>query len=123
VSGFQIPGDLRLSSNGLDFDLADGLLRVRQLIETGSTVFQGYWIYDLNAGIPYFQAVMAKGAGLETIRAVFSEFLLSIDGVLSIESLTVDVDTVLRKSVVKYVVRVSDGSELSGDLPYEIATR
>lgn len=118
---FNIAGDLRLNETETDIILITGLGGIKQQIDIGATIFLKFWRYDQSKGLPFLEQILLKGATKATIRTIWYNFLRSIGGVLSVESLTVDIDAE-RTATVNYKVRCEDGV-IDGTLPFDLATR
>lgn len=120
---FNVPGDLKLTADGRDLVLVDRLARIKQAITIGSQIFRGYWRYDADAGIPYLETIFVKGADVPDVRAAMVAFLVSVEGVVEVLAMKVDVDPETRLAVVEYTVRCDDGGVLTGNLYYEVQSK
>ena len=52
--------------------------------------FLGEWFLDLDEGVPMFEQVLVKNPNLPAIQAMFREKILSVPGILAIESFRFD---------------------------------
>lgn len=114
-------GDLGLNADETDLFLIGGLRAIKQQILIGCTIFRKFWRYDQNKGLPYLQEIMLKGVTVPTLRAIWYNFLTSISGVLSVDTLTVTVDAD-RLCTVTFKLRCTDGT-LTDSIPFPFVTR
>lgn len=76
-------GDLDCSEHGIH--LIDGAPRVAQQVRTRLRTFMGEWEFDLDAGVPWFQRILAiKGVNLNDVEAVLRQHILDVADVLGI---------------------------------------
>lgn len=107
--GFDIPGDLALTADGRDLAFVSGAQKVVQNIKVRASIFKGSWRYDRSKGVPYFQEILAFGAGIELVRRRFYELLIETDGVLSVTSLVVTFDHKSATIYVAFTCSTDDG--------------
>lgn len=74
-------GDLQFVS-GKDSIVSDAKARLR--------FFQGEWFLDLNAGMPYFQSILVKAPNMAVVNAAYRDTLSQTEGVIAVNSLSVD---------------------------------
>lgn len=102
-------GDLLLSPSGqevLRTALAD---EVAQRLYVRFAFFKGEWFLDLNQGTPWYQWILRKRPGDNTIRAVLSQVILGTTGVASVPKLSYTI-TSDRQMTIKFTARLADGS-------------
>lgn len=75
--------------DGRDFVFATSKQKVLQSLRTRAQIFKGSWRYDRNLGVPYFQDILAAGAGEELVRRRFYELVSETPGVTSVTSVVV----------------------------------
>jgi hypothetical protein len=113
MAGFPIEGDLILKPDGSGFvqpvTLAE---RVRSRIYVGLHTWLGTWRYDRRKGIRYLADVFRKGAPIQLIQQIFTEFLLSEPDVIRVDKILLNFEPVSRILSVDYTVALSDGSKL-----------
>jgi hypothetical protein len=98
--------DLKLDPDTEDLVIADGDLvlvsgidAVAQLIRGYLLLFRGEWFLDESAGILYFEDILVKNPNLSAIREIFRQTLLEVPGVLSVESLSLELSAERTLSV------------------------
>lgn len=110
---FPVRGDLLLNEDGTDLLLTEsGGEAMRQRIRLSLQIFRGSWIYDLNAGLPYFQDVLVAGANVRLVEQRFREHLQGLSGVLGVTRLLVQFDRAAQTIFVNFTVQI-EGEELS----------
>ncbi len=110
-----MPGDIQLTDDGRDLQLVTGAAKVAQSIKVRAGTFRGSWRYDRRVGLPYFEDILAFGASLELVRRRFYDLLAQTDGVLSVQSLTIEFDRPNETVFVKFAV-LTDTSEVLRDV-------
>jgi hypothetical protein len=90
-------GDLVIADG--DLVLVSGIDAVAQLIQSYLLLFRGEWFLDESAGIPYFEDILVKNPNLSAIREIFRQTLLEVPGVLSVESLSLELSAERTLSV------------------------
>jgi hypothetical protein len=90
-------GDLVIADG--DLVLVSGIDAVAQLIRGYLLLFRGEWFLDESAGIPYFEDILVKNPNLSAIREIFRQTLLEVPGVLSVESLSLELSAERTLSV------------------------
>lgn len=113
--GFPVRGDVALTDDGRDLQLISGAAKVAQSIRMRAGIFKGSWRYDRQVGVPYFQDILVSGANVELVRRRFHELISQTDGVLSIQSLTVEFDRSTATINVAFEV-ITDTSEVIRDV-------
>lgn len=121
MSCFQIPGDLALNEKETDIVLRSGIELVSQRIRVGAQIFRGTWRADRRKGIPYLQSVLVKGQDPAIVRAVFYGFLIGIEGVEEVSTLSLQYDRPDRILRVLFTVRTDTGELLSDEIAFEVA--
>ncbi len=99
--------DLELENN--DLILIDGAERIAQQILITLRFFYGEWFLDLTDGTPYLEEILVKTPNLAHVRQIISEKILSVEGVDSLDSLTLDYDVQKRNLVIEYETSTSYG--------------
>ena len=94
--------DLELENN--DLILIDGAERIAQQILITLRFFYGEWFLDLTDGTPYLEEILVKTPNLAHVRQIISEKILSVEGVDSLDSLTLDYDVQKRNLVIEYYI-------------------
>lgn len=99
-------GDLVVTQNG-DVSLTDS---VRQAIFIRLRWFLGEWKFNTSFGLPYFSQVFIKNPSTVTIEQLFRQQILSVAEVISIESLSVQMNRRLRICTVQFRVQTTQGA-------------
>lgn len=79
-------GDLVIE-NG-DLVQVSGIDAIAQAVRQHLSFFKGEWFLDEEEGLPYFEEVLVKNPNLAAIQDVFRKEILSIAGILEVQSLT-----------------------------------
>lgn len=117
---FQVAGDLALSPDETQLLIVGGARMVEQQIRTASQIWRRYYRYDLGVGLPMLEAVLVKNADLRVVTQVFREWLATISGVVSVESVQCSLDSELRLLTVDFAVKCEDGSDLASAVTFEV---
>lgn len=120
MSGFDVAGDLELSTDETQLILIAGARMVEQQIRVGSKIWQGYYRYDGSAGLPMLESVLIKGADLRVVTQVFREWLAGISGVTRVNSCVCTLDREARQLTVRFSVSCEDGSTLADEISFEV---
>ena len=119
---FNVPGDLALSDDGKDLLMVVGPEQLRQALDIGLKTFQGSWIYDPVAGVPYLQTIFVKGTPLSVIRQAFHDYISAVPGVVDIPSLELTFDSPSATLSVEFKVSAEDGSEIELTSSFAVQT-
>lgn len=120
MTGFQVAGDLALSADETQLLIVGGSRMVDQQIRTASQIWRGYYRYDVGVGLPMLQSVLVKNADIRVVTQVFREWLATISGVVSVESVQCTLDSELRLLTVEFAVKCEDGSDLASVVTFEV---
>src|SRR6266478_3596140 len=113
--------NLQLDTNG-ELVLANGNLTlvsdaasIQQAVQCQLRTFLGEWFLDSTTapkvGVPYFQAVLIKGASPDLLRKLFSDAILAVRGVKTVTQLDLQYNRLTRGLVVLWRA-VTDKSQL-----------
>lgn len=111
--------EFKLAANGdLYRDETGSLVRVEdvsQRLKTRLQFFLGEWFLDTSAGTPYLQTILGQGRAskLNHIRTALRARAAETVGVLSVERVTLQVDTVARKLTATIFCTADNGDEIS----------
>jgi len=72
--------------------LIDGDERIRQQLTITLRSFLGEWFLDTTYGVPYFEKILGKAPQQSVIASVFRTQIMSVPGVKSLQSLSLDMD-------------------------------
>jgi hypothetical protein len=92
--------DLRLSTATGDVlvvegevSLSEGIESIRQHLEIRLRSFRGEWFLDERIGVSYFTDVFKKNPDITVLNAVFTKVILDTPGVISLNSLTFNLES------------------------------
>ena len=109
--------DLKLTANGdldcsnLGVTLVDGSARVAQQIQTRLRTWLGEWEFDLDAGVPWVQRILAiKGVNLTDVETILRTQILDVDDALAILEFSMTFDTVTRNMQIRAKVSTTFGA-------------
>lgn len=94
----------------------DGADYARQRITISLDVFLGEWFLDLRIGLPYFRSILVHSPNSDTVRTVIKAAIMNTPGIVSVPTLTVDLDTTARIAHVVFIAIYEDGTEISQPL-------
>ena len=97
--------DLALDENGDILIAKDGDMQVTSSIQQAIAIklrwALGEWVYDPAKGIPYFTKIFVKSPNVQEITNIIRNEILDVEGVTSIESCVIDVDSSTRRMTAK----------------------
>jgi hypothetical protein len=96
-----------------DFLLIDNAERIAQQIKVSLWEWRGEWFLDSRDGVPYIEYILVKNPNLSHIKKILTDKILSVDGVNSVSSLTLDFDRANRTLDVEYVAITEYGTVTS----------
>lgn len=73
--------------------------------------FLAEWVYDTSLGVDWFGKVLIKNPNSLLIRRMIEDTILSVDGVNSVENLTLTLDKTTRVATISFTVHTVDGTE------------
>jgi len=121
VSGFQVAGDLALSSDKTQLLLVRGAQMALQQIRLGAQIWQGTVKSDPDAGLPMLGTILVKGPDLRVITQIFRTFLLDTAGMVSVDELNVSLDRTARQLSVTFKVTCEDGENATDTIEFAFA--
>lgn len=80
--------DIKVTSAEVAF--TSGVDSIRQHLEIRLQTFLGEWFLDTNLGVSFFDDVFKKNPDITILNAVFTKQILDTPGVLSLTSLSFD---------------------------------
>lgn len=95
--------------NDNDVLLIGNAERVAQQIKITLWEWYGEWFLDSTQGIPYLEYITVKNPNINHIKSILSAAMLAIDGVTSVDSMTMDFDKENRQLTVTYTATTSYG--------------
>jgi len=118
-----VAGDLYLDASGDIVLTEDRVEEVDQRLRVRFQLYKGEWFADANAGTPWFQQILIKGAKDETIRAVLSQVIEGTPGISHLMSLDYVYDRQARTLEVAFEAAVDGGTIYrSSDFPPFVVT-
>lgn len=107
-------GDLDTSMPGVL--LVDGAARVAQQVRTRLRTFKGEWEFDLDAGVPWFERVLAiKGVNLNDVDTVLKTEIQDVADVVSILSFSLTLDHNSRQATITAKINTTFGQAVVED--------
>ena len=106
-------GDLRLGEDSQEVVLTELLDEARQRLKVSLNFFRGEWGLNLDAGLPWFQDILVRSPSLDLIRAILTAAIVQVDGIASVESISLDFDRRNRHLTVDFDARTEDGATFS----------
>jgi hypothetical protein len=85
-------GDLAITKFG-DISITDS---VRQAVKIRLLWFFGEWRFSPQYGIPYYEEILLKSPNLERIKRIIRDEAKTVDGVLDIRNVRIDLDKQTR---------------------------
>lgn len=107
-------GDALFDDSG-NLVLATGDDAIRQQMMIRFRFALGEWFLDTRQGVPYFSEILIKNPNLTRVRGIFRQLILTTPGIESIESFSLGLDSAVRKLVLRFSARKSDGEILEFD--------
>lgn len=100
--------DIYLLPTG-DLATVDGRAAILQNILQTLGIFRGEWFLDVTLGIDYFGQILIKNAKPSTINTIFISEILSVPGVISLNTYSFAPDYIKRQLVVKFSATTTQG--------------
>jgi hypothetical protein len=108
--------DIAMNINTNDLVLQDGDLmliddaeRVAQQILISLRFWYGEWFLNTSDGVPYLEYILIKNPNIAHFRQVLTEAIEQVEGVQSVDSMTIDFDRQGRRLAVDYAVTTNYG--------------
>lgn len=99
--------DLQFVNN--DLVLISGTTAILQNILETLGVFLGEWFLDTSIGIDYFNQILVKNPDQATINAIFINQILSVAGVVQLNSYSFTPNFITRQLSIKFSVQTTQG--------------
>lgn len=108
-----VVGDLKLGDDLQEVLLTELVDEARQRLQVSLNFFKGEYGFNLDAGLPWFQEILVKSPNLTVIRAILTAAIIQVEGVASVENMTLDFDRRARHLSVNFDARLEDGDTYS----------
>lgn len=82
---------------------------IQQAIRTRLRTIMGEWFLDRTLGVPYFQAILVKGADPRGIQSILSAEIAAVQGVSAVVSVNLAYDKKKRALAAAYQVQTDAG--------------
>ena len=107
-----------------DLQFAYGIQAVAQSCRIAIQMFAGEWFLNLDAGIPYWQAILGfkPAVAIAAAQIAFRTMLLSVDGVVDVLVLNITFDGATRAMNVQWQVSTALGDTPVDTIALTIAT-
>lgn len=99
-------GDIAIS--GYDIVATDS---IEQAILIRLRWFLAEWVYDTSLGVDWFGKVLIKNPNSLLIRRMIEDAIMSVEGVNSVENLTLTLDKTTRAATISFTVHTVDGTD------------
>jgi len=93
-------GDVLITNGAIS--LVDGVDAITQLVSQELKFFSAEWFLDIDKGIPYFEKVLKKNPNPVELDSIFKDKILSIKGILRLNSFDLKFDSALRTLVLTF---------------------
>lgn len=107
--------DLYLS-DGADVEFTDSVI---QAIKIRLKWFLGEWKMNTDYGMPYYDEVFIKNPSTALLESRIRKEILTVDEVLTVDSVSVSINKATRKATVTFTVTIEEGSE-SGEVTIDV---
>lgn len=107
--------DLYLSASG-DVEFTDSVI---QAIKIRLKWFEGEWRINTDYGMPYYDDVFVKNPSVALLESRIRQEILTVDEVVSVDSVSIKIDSTTRKATVKFAATTADGSK-SGEVSLNV---
>lgn len=87
----------------------EGADRIRQSVLIHLNTWLGEWFLDTSHGVPYLENVLGKNRRPEIVEAVIRAQILSVQGVKSIKSFIIDMQSPTRKTAITFSADTTEG--------------
>jgi len=110
--GFDVSGDIALSSDERHLLLAQGPTEIVDRIRVGLETLAGTWAYDLRVGVRYWDQIFEKPAsvGLALLRSEITRIVRETPGVVSVGRVAVSFDRATRTASVAWSAQTDAGA-------------
>jgi hypothetical protein len=90
----EITHDIKI--NG-DISLVDSALQVKQNVKQALLLVYGEYFLGRQSGVPYYQQIFVKNPNPTIIDSIIKKTILSVEGVIKITSLNIQIDSANRE--------------------------
>ena len=108
--------DIKLETDTHDLEVINGELSLTEGLEARSQhlkqrmgMFFGEWFLNTLRGIPYVQQVFKKNPNPVVIDSIFKNEIVSTQGVLELQTFSLDLEETTRELTVSFKARTDDG--------------
>lgn len=98
-------GDLIFDESG-DFVVIDS---IRQEIQIKLRWVKEEWPFNPDFGVPYFDDIFSKAANIALIEKILRDQILSVDGVVSVASVNIEVNSKQRTMKADFTAMTTEG--------------
>lgn len=95
--------------NEKDFLMIDNAERVAQQIKITLQFWLGEWFLNISDGVPYLEYILVKNPNKNHIIQIFTEKILSVEDVISIESIDITLNSKERNAEITYNISTKYG--------------
>ena len=99
-----------LAVGPFDLALTDGLDAIAQRLRIRLRFFLGEWFLNIEAGLPFYQEILAKGTTRSRVEALLKSEILGTPGVTGLESFALSYDGFSRTATVTFSAKTTAGT-------------
>lgn len=103
-----------------EITLVTGAEAVAQHLTIRLRHFLGEWEMNTLEGIPFFRDIFVKAPDLSLVRDIFRQAIIGTPGVVSVEEISVNIDTATRTAAITFRCTFEDGTVLDYTDPFII---
>jgi hypothetical protein len=109
LQGFSLQpsGDLEIVNGS--WRVVDGAEYARQKVSVRCQFFLGEWFLNAKEGVPYFRDVLIKNPNPDTVRSVFRNTILSVPGIVEVNSLKYSLNSKTRVATITFQATYQGG--------------
>jgi hypothetical protein len=105
--------DLELRDNSLV--IVDGEEAIDQNLRLRLKFFLSEFFLDERQGIPFYREVFVKNPNIRLLRSIFTEAIRTTEGITSVNSMSLAVDSPSRTLTLSFVATMDTGATLEYD--------
>ena len=105
-------GDLVLTNHNLSL-VTDVSACAAQKLANRFLLLLGEWFLDTRIGLPYYQSIAVKNPNLKVLQALFTQVVLSVPGIQSIQSLLLSLNA-RRQASMFLQATTNEGATITG---------
>jgi len=104
-----------LTVRGDNLILAEGEEAIDQNLRLRLKFFLGEFFLDERQGIPFYREVFIKNPNLRLLRNIFSEAIVTTEGIDSVDNISLAIDNASRTLNLSFIATMNTGATLTFD--------